>query len=193
MVLLLLLLLLLLGIIIYYYYYLLLLNVYKWPCYKVCVFLFSISCQGTRTCTRLASLRISGSLQGPPLRTLTIAPWSGCFDEKIRWQKGMWKSLKHGISVEWDLKRSSVERSGVFSEGFASTAHLILPHVRFLRRWSPASVVWRRTTSSRRVIWRRWSEAAVFVQTKEAGPKTHWFIATDTAATSLCTRVSVSV
>lgn len=113
--------------------------------------------------------------------------------KKIRWQKGMWTSLKHGISMEWDIKRSSVDRSGVFSEDFASTAHLILPHVRFLRRWSPASVVWRRTTSSRRVIWRRWSEGAVFVQTKEAGPKTHWFIAMDTAAMSLCTRVSISV
>lgn len=155
-------------------------------------FLFSISCQGARTSTRHYAFPVL--YQGPPpLRTLTIAPWSGCFDEKIRWQKAMWASLKHGISVEWDLKRGSVERSGVFSEGFPSTAHLILPHVRFLRRWSPASVVWRRTTSSRRVIWRRWSEAAAFVLTREAGPKTRWFIATDTAVTSLCTRVSFSV
>ena len=49
---------------------------------------------------------------------------------------------------------------------------VFFPHVRFLRRWSPASVVWRRTTSSRRVIWRRWSAVAVFAQTREAGRKT---------------------
>lgn len=147
-----------------------------------------------RTHTRaFASLRTSGSPRSPhrPPPFPTVAPWSGCFDEKIRCQKGTQTRLKHDISLKRDLKRATLGKEPrlrrtvrLFCRGS------ILPHVRFLRRWSPASVVWLRTTSSRKVTWRRWSAAAAFARTREAGRRTRWSTATDTAATLPCTKVS---
>lgn len=146
-----------------------------------------------RTHTRaFASWRTSGSprsLPPPPPFRPSAVKWM--FWWKIRCQEGTQTRLKHDISLKRDLKRATPGKE----TRFRCTVRLfcrgsILPHVRFLRRWSPASVVWWRTTSSRKVTWRRWSAAAAFVRTREVGRRTRWSTATDTAATLLCTKVS---
>lgn len=127
----------------------------------------------------------------------TIEPWRQCFGEN----KIVPRKRDVNTSETWHvggvaprtalrIKRRSSSTKFFFFSPFAVSPCVFPPHVRFPRRWSAASVVWRRTTGCWRVTWRRWLAGAVCARTNAAGRKTRWFIATATAATSPCTKVS---
>ena len=120
----------------------------------------------------------------PPSPLLTVAPRTGCFGKKIRCRKGTWTRFTHDARSERGLERRGGGKRRACGHGFRSTRHLVFLRmsaffVDGLRR----ACVWRRTTSPRRVTWRRWLAVAACAPTRGAGRKTRWCTATDTAAT----------